>query len=394
MKNLTFEGSGQEYFKIWIVNILLIIVTLGLYYPWAKVRNHRYFYANSTLEDRSFNYHATGKQLFISYLIGTGLFIVYSIVESFSAIGGLILLEIFFLSFPWIVWRSLKFNLRATSFSNVRFSFEGALSGAYVNYFLLPIVVFLAVYSVPVLLVIAFGGEGAGSVGGLAVLGIVISLVLAFYLMALLNKKSTTYTLSSYRFGQGQFSTLLETKEFAKILIKTIGLGVVVMVGFMMFMGVVVAGSIGLEGVVSIQEGLIDQEKMKDILSRGILFMIVVPIYLGLFVASFIVYSYSTVRQREYIFKNSRLDDVITFSSGLTVRAMAWIAISNLVLIVITFGLAMPWAKVRMTRYMLENTYVNSEADIDQYMTEKQEEQSSLGAQIGDAFDVDVGIGI
>ena len=43
MKALSFNGSGMEYFKIWIVNVLLTIITLGLYHPWAKVRNHRYF---------------------------------------------------------------------------------------------------------------------------------------------------------------------------------------------------------------------------------------------------------------------------------------------------------------------------------------------------------------
>ena len=40
-----FRGDGAEYFKIWIVNILLTIVTLGIYSAWAKVRNNRYFYS-------------------------------------------------------------------------------------------------------------------------------------------------------------------------------------------------------------------------------------------------------------------------------------------------------------------------------------------------------------
>ncbi len=42
MKTLSFEGNGLEYFKIWIVNVLLTIITIGMYYPWAKVRNNRY----------------------------------------------------------------------------------------------------------------------------------------------------------------------------------------------------------------------------------------------------------------------------------------------------------------------------------------------------------------
>ena len=34
--SLVFTGSGSEYFRIWIVNLLLMFVTLGIYFPWAK----------------------------------------------------------------------------------------------------------------------------------------------------------------------------------------------------------------------------------------------------------------------------------------------------------------------------------------------------------------------
>lgn len=137
MKALSFEGSGMEYFKIWIVNVLLTIVTLGLYYPWAKVRNNRYFYANSTLEGRNFEYHATGKQLFIGYLIGMALFIAYVVIGRVSPTGGLIVALLFILALPWIIWRSMKFGMRMTSFSNVRFGFVGKLSGSYINFLVL-----------------------------------------------------------------------------------------------------------------------------------------------------------------------------------------------------------------------------------------------------------------
>ena len=33
-----FTGSGGEYFRVWIVNVLLTIVTLSLYTPWARRR--------------------------------------------------------------------------------------------------------------------------------------------------------------------------------------------------------------------------------------------------------------------------------------------------------------------------------------------------------------------
>jgi uncharacterized membrane protein YjgN (DUF898 family) len=36
-----FRATGSEYFRIWIVNLLLTLVTLGVYSPWAKVRRLR-----------------------------------------------------------------------------------------------------------------------------------------------------------------------------------------------------------------------------------------------------------------------------------------------------------------------------------------------------------------
>jgi hypothetical protein len=42
-----FRGEAREYFRIWIVNLALGIVTLGVYSAWAKVRSERYFYGNT-----------------------------------------------------------------------------------------------------------------------------------------------------------------------------------------------------------------------------------------------------------------------------------------------------------------------------------------------------------
>jgi hypothetical protein len=53
-----FTGEWTEYFKIWIVNVLLTIVTLGIYAAWAKVRKRRYFYANTKLFGHTFEYLA------------------------------------------------------------------------------------------------------------------------------------------------------------------------------------------------------------------------------------------------------------------------------------------------------------------------------------------------
>ena len=68
-KPFEFRGNAKEWFGIWIVNMLLSIVTIGIYSAWAKVRTKKYFYNHTYVEERNFDYHATGKQILVGRLI-------------------------------------------------------------------------------------------------------------------------------------------------------------------------------------------------------------------------------------------------------------------------------------------------------------------------------------
>src|SRR5260370_7326098 len=54
-----FTADAGEYFRIWIVNLALTIVTLGIYSAWAKVRKRRYFYGHTRVAAESFEYRAS-----------------------------------------------------------------------------------------------------------------------------------------------------------------------------------------------------------------------------------------------------------------------------------------------------------------------------------------------
>ncbi|MEN9912439.1 MAG: hypothetical protein RI956_883, partial [Pseudomonadota bacterium] len=60
---VSFTGTGSEYFKIWIVNLLLTIISFGIYYPWAKVRKNKYIYSNTLVDGVAFDYLGTGSVL-------------------------------------------------------------------------------------------------------------------------------------------------------------------------------------------------------------------------------------------------------------------------------------------------------------------------------------------
>jgi uncharacterized membrane protein YjgN (DUF898 family) len=68
-----FTGSGSEYFRIWVVNLLLTVLTLGIYSAWAKVRRLQYFDRNTLLAGASFDFHGDPKAILKGRLLGVAL---------------------------------------------------------------------------------------------------------------------------------------------------------------------------------------------------------------------------------------------------------------------------------------------------------------------------------
>jgi uncharacterized membrane protein YjgN (DUF898 family) len=130
-RRLVFHGTGGEYFRIWLVNLALSVITLGIYSPWAKVRAERYFHASTELDGTRFEYHATPR----SILLGRGLLallLIAGVVLMRTAnplallvvIAGLILL-------PWMVASSMRFKARMVSWRGVRFAWQGTTASVY-----------------------------------------------------------------------------------------------------------------------------------------------------------------------------------------------------------------------------------------------------------------------
>src|SRR6218665_1476658 len=131
LQRASFTGSASEDFGIWIVNVLLTIVTLGIYSAWAKVRRKRYFYGNTVILGRAFEYHATGKQIFIGRMIVIGFLVVINAGSALFPPLAIITPIAILIGLPWVIKRSLRFNARVTSYRNVRFDFVGTTGGAF-----------------------------------------------------------------------------------------------------------------------------------------------------------------------------------------------------------------------------------------------------------------------
>ncbi|MBW2260044.1 MAG: DUF898 domain-containing protein [Deltaproteobacteria bacterium] len=247
-----FWGSGMEYFKIWIVNIILSIITLGIYSPWAKVRRKQYFYGNTDLKGASFEYLADPMKILKGRAIVAGFFIIYSIVSEMIPILGAIMSLAVIVILPWLVVRSLAFNARNSAIRNIRFGFHGSLGEAAKAYILWPVLAVLTLgllspyayfkqkkfivenssYGTTRFEFTATAGEyyslfiGAlipivlgillfmGSSLVLPPASLLVGLVTYLYLMAFFSVKTTNILYNSSRLGPHRLDADLEVKEY------------------------------------------------------------------------------------------------------------------------------------------------------------------------------------
>lgn len=383
-----FTGNGIEYFKIWIVNILLSIVTLGIYSAWATVRTKRYFYGNTIFDQASFEYHATPIQILKGRIIALILVVLYVVLTQLSPTLALGALGIILVLTPWAVWSGLRFNAHMSSYRNVRFGFTGQLKRAYWIMLLLP--------AIPILIGVLIGGAlfGFNSLEFLAEdtaiflgSGLMIMAVLVFYMiMPYIQKLYTEYYINHSHYGQGQFNALLETKTYYKIYLKLllIGIALYIVIGLLVtaaaFPIMLMLGSLGSS------EPSIGMIIIMTILG-GLFYFFLIAV--GLWFTA-----YLKVRLRNYSYSLTQLDTVLRLHSNASSTSLWGIYVLNLFLLMITLGLAYPWNKVRLARYEAQTLAAEVAGSLDHYVSQRQAEQSSLGDQIGDVFDLPVSSGL
>src|SRR5688572_26822140 len=126
-----FTGSAREYFGIWIVNVLLTFLTLGVYSAWAKVRTRQYFYRHTWLAGSSFEYDADARGILRGRVLVLVLILALFVARHVAVVAALVIFLLTLVVTPWLLAKSLAFDARYSSYRNVRFAFEGTTRQAY-----------------------------------------------------------------------------------------------------------------------------------------------------------------------------------------------------------------------------------------------------------------------
>ncbi len=246
-----FHGQAFEYFKIWIVNIFLTIITLGIYYAWAKVRNKQYFYGNTTIDGSSFNYTANPIAIFKGWIIGMGFFAIYSVVSELFPMVGLALMLVFLPIVPWLIIKSLAFNARNSLYRNIRFDFKGKYGEAMGVFLLWPLLI----------------------------------LVTAGLILPYIWYKQNRFIIGHSAFGTTDFEYHAEPKDFFRIFF--VALGALLVAGLLVF------------GIST----LLDQQTAA--ITAG---LIIIPVYVwlfGYFTASIANLNYNSSTLNEHYFTST-----------------------------------------------------------------------------------------
>jgi uncharacterized membrane protein YjgN (DUF898 family) len=349
--NLTFKGKTGEYFKIWIVNVFLTLITFGIYSAWAKVRTNRYFYANTYLHDSSFEYTADpikilkGRLIIFAFYL---LFMASSQIFLNPAISGILLL-LFLLIIPWIVTKAIKFKLKNTKYKNVNFHYLGSSLEMYIFFFI----------------------------------HLILNIFTFFLAYPYSLNKFKELIINNSSYGNSYFSYDGKTKDMYINFLKIVGIYILVIFA----LGILVATA---------QKFLIPHltinlpKPSTDVgMMIGLFIVEIVVFIIYIFLAFGSKALYDAIIQN-YTWNHTQLK-IYPFNSRLSSLKLVYIYTTNILAILFSFGLLYPWTKIRTLRYKLENLYI---AIDDNFITKASSitDESSIGEEADDFFDLDIGI--
>jgi uncharacterized membrane protein YjgN (DUF898 family) len=332
-----FTGNAVEYFRIWIVNVFLTVITLGIYSAWAKVRRTRYLYSSTRLAGASFEYLAQPLQILKGRLIALALFALYLFSEFVSPLLQVAEILIFVGFLPWLVNRARAFSLRNTAYRNITFDFQGKYGEAAGVYILWPILLGLS--------------------GGL--------------LYPLYVWRRSKFAVANSCYGAQAFGFEVTPGPYFLAYLKFVGLLVLVVVAAIFAIGAAAAtlrGEADGLGVGGIVLGVIG----------GILALLGTLTYLHVAVTNITWSGIEVAGMRT--------------RCSLATPAMFWIAFSSLVAIVLSFGLLIPWAEIRMARYRVEQTRLEGAENLDALVGAQSRHVGAAGEELSDLLGIDVAV--
>jgi uncharacterized membrane protein YjgN (DUF898 family) len=386
---LRFSGTGGEYFRVWIVNLLLSIVTLGLYTPWARRRTARWFYDHTLIASSPLEFTAPLRKMVFSFILFALLYLAYQI----AAETGQDTMVLFFIVAaaalaPYIWGSAMRFRLASTRWRGLQLHFAARWKDVYLASW--PIFVMAALW-----IAISFGLEmlaadlGAPPVRkprgiqfpvvslpmwGLIALGVAVSLLCIIRVE--FNYKSLLVLRAGIGKQRGRWKPVYS--DFVRIWGATIA---VLLAGIALILALGAGALYTLQALFSTARG----PAMFMLILVTVLF-----VFLGLVLVSAPARAYREARMFKLIWSNVGLSQIARFKCDLRHWPFVRLRLKNLLLTLLTLGFYRPFARVSEYRMKADSVTLHVKGGLDQLVGDLVKQQEGLGDALADAAGLDI----
>lgn len=391
---LRFSGSGGEYFRVWIVNLLLSIVTLGLYTPWARRRTARYFYDHTMIAGSPLEFTAPLRKMVVSFILFVLLYLAYKIAaETGQETMVLVFIVGAALLAPYLWGSAMRFRLASTRWRGLQLHFAARWKDVYLASW--PIFVMAAIwvainYGLDVLAADLPAPAARTSRGtpvpawptvsppmwGLIALGIVLSVLCVIRVE--FNYKSLLVLRAGIGKQRGRWKPVYG--DFVRIWGATIGV---------FLAGVALVLALGA-GLIFSAQALFENMRGMGLLQFILIIAFVLAAVLALVIASAPARAYREARMFKLIWSNVGLSQIARFKCDLQHWAFVRLRIRNILLTFLTLGFYRPFARVNEYRMKSDAVTLHVKGGLDQLVGELVHQQDGLGDALADAAGLDI----
>ncbi len=341
-----YDGRLGDVYKIWLLNIFLTVITLGIYSFWGKTRMRRYVSGSFKLGGDHFEYTGTGKELFIGFLKVFPFFLLVSFALQYLPPAAIIVVYVPVLYLiPVAIYMSTRYRLNRLTWRGIR----GRLTGSAFRY-------------------------GGFALWRMFLNGITLGILIPASDIA-------TYGYMMNRAGFGNIRAKFEGKSAGLV-----GIHIATLVGA----ALVVGASFGLMSILAAGAAMsAGAGGGAGAGAAGVMggLALVAGIVLAVLIRSF----YHAALQREQM-RGLTLGQIRFKFTG-TGFDMFRLRLGNILIALFTLGLGMPVVIQRNMRFMAKHVIVGGDLDSAELM-QAAREQGAVGEGLDDLLGLDAGFGI
>ncbi len=338
-----YDGKIGELYIIFLKNVLLTIVTLGIYRFWGKVNVRRYLWSHTSLLGDRFEYTGRGGELFISFLIVMAfLIVVFGTLFGLAVvagpagaiIAGILLIFVYpmlFYFFFLAQFTALRYRLTRTNWRGIR----GAMSGSPWKY------------------------------GFIALGWWLLSAISAGLLAPIPVFRTLDYRLNNVYFGTAKAKFDGNVADvFLRFLAYYFSTVFLAMLAIGLVIGVLSA--VGLyDGLGAIIQRMGSHEQLSQAMATRLVYMLQATLYvsipvIGLFVLP--LFCWYAAFLYNYLLGHTSIAGG-SFAGTVTMGRMFGYIFLNAIIMIFTLGFGFPWVLTRIMRFIASNIEIRGSFD-------------------------------